>query len=65
MTRAVKKGHRLVPCDGEAHSNAHIDHCMQCAPRWGEVEIPERFATLDEYREHCMQEREKQNKARP
>lgn len=22
-------------CEGEAHSNAHIDNCMQCAPHWG------------------------------
>lgn len=22
-------------CDGEAHSNVHIDNCMQCAPHWG------------------------------
>lgn len=27
----------LQPCDGEAHSNAHIDNCMCCAPRWGFV----------------------------
>lgn len=27
----------LKPCDGEAHSNAFIDHCSQCAPRWGVV----------------------------
>ena len=27
----------LVPCTGEAHSNAFIDNCMVCAPRWGEV----------------------------
>lgn len=26
---------RLVPCTGEAHSNPHIDNCMQCAPFWG------------------------------
>lgn len=25
----------LVRCDGDAHSNPHIDHCGQCAPRWG------------------------------
>lgn len=22
-------------CEGEAHSNAHIDNCMMCAPYWG------------------------------
>ena len=27
----------LVPCTGEAHSNAFIDNCMICAPRWGEM----------------------------
>ena len=27
----------LVPCTGEAHSNAFIDNCMVCAPRWGEM----------------------------
>ena len=27
----------LRPCTGEAHSNAFIDNCMVCAPRWGEV----------------------------
>ena len=25
----------LQHCDGEAHSNAYIDNCMVCAPRWG------------------------------
>jgi hypothetical protein len=25
----------LAPCEGEAHSNPHIDHCGACAPRWG------------------------------
>ena len=27
----------LVPCPGEAHSNAFIDNCMVCAPNWGQV----------------------------
>jgi hypothetical protein len=27
----------LERCQGEAHSNAHIDHCLSCAPRWGYV----------------------------
>lgn len=27
----------FVPCTGEAHSNAFIDNCMCCAPRWGKV----------------------------
>jgi hypothetical protein len=40
---------RMVPCDGPAHSNAHIDHCAKCAPKWGEV--PEYAPTdLDEAR---------------
>jgi len=25
----------LEQCEGEAHSNAFIDNCMCCAPRWG------------------------------
>jgi len=29
----------LVPCTGEAHSNPYIDHCMMCAPRWGQREV--------------------------
>lgn len=27
----------LEECTGEAHSSAHIDNCMACAPRWGWV----------------------------
>lgn len=27
----------LKVCTGEAHSNAFIDNCMVCAPRWGFV----------------------------
>lgn len=27
----------LTVCTGEAHSNAFIDNCMVCAPRWGFV----------------------------
>lgn len=27
----------LQPCGGEAHSNAFIDNCGRCAPRWGWV----------------------------
>jgi hypothetical protein len=41
----------LVPCTGEAHGNPYIDNCMMCAPHWGWVEVPVRFATLDAYRE--------------
>lgn len=44
-TAAIKIRRRLeinglpmfAPCQGEAHSNAHIDHCSLCAPRWGFV----------------------------
>lgn len=25
----------IKPCDGEAHSNPWIDHCMVCIPHWG------------------------------
>lgn len=28
---------KLERCNGEAHSNAYIDHCSVCAPRWGWV----------------------------
>jgi hypothetical protein len=27
----------LEVCEGEAHSNAFIDNCSLCAPRWGFV----------------------------
>lgn len=27
----------LEECSGEAHSNAYIDNCSLCAPRWGWV----------------------------
>lgn len=27
----------LEPCGGEAHSNAFIDNCPRCSPRWGFV----------------------------
>jgi hypothetical protein len=38
----------LIKCNGEAHSNPHIDHCMICAPRWGwrEVMVERRFDAL-------------------
>lgn len=45
----ARKGYRLVECDGEAHSNPHIDNCLRCAPRWGWIEIPEQYQTLAEY----------------
>ncbi len=28
-----------IECDGEAHSNPHIDHCMMCAPNWGRIAV--------------------------
>ncbi len=32
----------LEPCGGEAHSNAFIDNCHRCAPRWGFIGPRER-----------------------
>jgi hypothetical protein len=29
----------LAECNGDAHSNAFIDNCMCCAPRWGTVGV--------------------------
>lgn len=37
QTCAVNEG-LLTPCTGEAHTNPYIDHCEQCAPRWGWME---------------------------
>ena len=38
---AIFRSHGLDPlikCDGEAHNpGVDIDHCMRCAPRWGQV----------------------------
>jgi hypothetical protein len=34
-----RDGYHLIPCPGQAHSNAHIDNCSQCAPRWGWVMV--------------------------
>jgi hypothetical protein len=39
--RACRDGYKLIPCTGPAHSNAHIDNCMDCAPRWGWVMVKE------------------------
>lgn len=25
------------PCNGDAHSNAFIDHCGVCMPHWGKI----------------------------
>lgn len=29
--------HPIIPCYGEAHLNANIDHCAHCSPFWGEL----------------------------
>jgi hypothetical protein len=54
-TKPPRRGWKLVPCVGE-HS-AHVDGCGRCAPRWGWVEIPARFATLEAYRSDGMASR--------
>ncbi len=38
--RPPRAGYKLMECDGEAHSNPYIDHCLRCAPRWGWIEVP-------------------------
>ena len=43
-------GMHFVPCTGAAHSNPHIDNCMCCAPRWGQVLVPVEYPTMDAYR---------------
>lgn len=36
----VRKGYRAVKCDGDAHSNAHIDNCMVCLNHtWGWIAV--------------------------
>ena len=42
--KPARPGYRLIPCDGAAHSNPHIDNCSLCAPRWGWREVPVRVA---------------------
>lgn len=37
MKLAPKVEAGLVKCPGEAHENPHIDNCMLCAPRWGQM----------------------------
>ena len=37
MKLAPKVEAGLVPCPGEAHENAYIDHCGICKPRWGQM----------------------------
>jgi hypothetical protein len=37
----VRNGYKAVVCSGEAHSNAFIDHCMECLGHtWGFVAEP-------------------------
>jgi len=39
---------QLRPCNGEAHQpGVDYDHCMVCAPRWGEMEILVRKPDVD------------------
>jgi hypothetical protein len=47
---AVRVGHHLVDCNGEAHREPHIDNCGVCAPLWGLVPVPLSCGTLDDYR---------------
>lgn len=36
----VRDGYKAERCEGEAHSNAYIDHCMECLNHvWGVVAI--------------------------
>jgi hypothetical protein len=43
---------RTVPCDGQAHRNPHIDHCMVClGGQWGELQVPAAFPDLQTYRQ--------------
>lgn len=42
---------RDVPCTGEAHSNAYIDNCGACAPRWGIVAEREPELTTEQVAE--------------
>lgn len=40
QTFYVRDGHYAVECDGEAHSNAHIDNCMVCLGHaWGVLAV--------------------------
>lgn len=40
----VRNGYRAVQCDGEAHSNPHIDNCGVCAPMWGWIAVKDEAA---------------------
>lgn len=37
----VRDGYHLEACNGDAHSNPHIDHCARCMPRWGFIAVPD------------------------
>jgi hypothetical protein len=52
----LKKGYHLIACPGAAHSNAFIDNCGLCAPRWGFIEVLEGCNSLEEHRDkiHAM-----------
>lgn len=47
----IRKGYRLEPCPGAAHSNPHIDNCMLCAPLWGWIVVAADEAS-DQCKEH-------------
>lgn len=65
-----KPSGKTIPCTGDAHSNPFIDHCLQCAPGWGEIPVLEpvdidearegkldiRPRDLDEHQEKVMQD---------
>ena len=57
--KAAQKTH-LVECTGAAHSNIYIDNCAMCMPRWGVVEIPIQYATLEAYRDALDAARDKE-----
>ena len=43
-------GVRLALCNGEAHANPMIDHCMICLPGWGwtlDLGVDRKWAELD------------------
>lgn len=50
-TKPARRGFHLVPCTGEAHINpVMFDSCALCVPRWGWVEVPDRFPSLAAWR---------------
>jgi len=51
MATKKAEGWHLVPCDGAAHSNAYIDNCASCSPRWGFLCVPVSCAGWFEWRE--------------